>query len=842
MKSSLLMFGLFILWFYMSLPSLLAAVLLFLFLPHSLQAAFPPRTHTNKYLYAYRTSTPPTIDGFLNEEVWQAVRCGATDFVQRSPQPGGAPTVPTEVKILYDDDAIYVGAFLYDVSVDSIMREYSARDAFGFADVFGVYFDTYGDGINAFEFLVTAAGVQIDRRWTANGRDHSWNAPWLSEVQRVGTDWFVEMQIPMSAVRFPKTPIQQWGINFRRDIRRNNEVYYWNEIAPEVNGFVNQFGRLDGITNVKSPVRLSLSPYVSTYYDQYSGDGNDSATKQAQLNGGLDLRYGINDAFTLDMMLVPDFGQVASDNRVLNLSPFEVKFNENRQFFKEGTDLFEKGDFFYSRRIGGQPLLYGEVENHLAEGEEISANPQESKLINATKVSGRTGRGFGLGVFNAVTRSTQARIVHPETGEVREFTTDPLTNYNVVALDQSLKNNSYISLINTQVLRQGHYPDANLTGSVFRLSNRGNRFTVSGRGAVSRRYGSSAEDKFGYTSSLSLAKSSGNLRGSVAHYIESDTYNPNDLGYLRANNEVRSSANVGYNVYRPFWHLLNLYTDLDVSHHRLYQPSVYTRSTVSASVSGTLRSFHSLKFTYQLSPTETYDYFEPRVEGRYVVLPSHYSLAMSFHTDGRHRLAMGSYAGYTGYDSPGQQRFRASISPRFRVNNRLSFAGSTSYSVRLNDVGFAEKQALADHEYRIIFGMRDIITVDNVLNTQYTFNEKMGLSFRMRHYWSEAIYQQFYDLSDQGTFLGSDYQANENRNYNAFNVDMIYRYTFAPASEISVVWKNSVVSDQAEMRGDYFANVNTALDAPSTNSLSIRLLYFIDYSSLKKRLSLGRRI
>ena len=820
----------------MSLKFSVTLLICYFLLTLPLQAADDPPASSTKFLYASRITSPPDIDGSLNEDVWQKTRCGAMDFVQRSPNPGGLPSVPTEVKILYDDDAIYVGAFLYDISADSIMREYSQRDDFGFSDVFGVYFDTYEDGINAFEFLVTAAGVQIDRRWTANGRDESWNAAWLSEVRRVGTDWFVEIQIPMSALRFPKTPIQQWGVNFRRSIRRNNELNYWNEIDPEANGFVNQFGRLDGITNIKSPLRLSVSPYVSTYYDRYSGDPENPASTNTRFNGGMDLRYGINDAFTLDMILVPDFGQVVSDNRVLNLSPFEVKFSENRQFFKEGTDLFEKGDFFYSRRIGGKPLRYDQVEDQLANGEEVVANPQESSLINATKVSGRTASGFGVGVFNALTGTMQARVVNSETGEGRQIVTSPLTNYSVIALDQSLKNNSYVSFVNTNVLRQGEFYDANLTGTVFKLSNRGNRFTVSGRGAVSQKYGFEDSHEYGYTSSLSLAKTSGNLRASITNYIESDTYDPNDLGYLRANNEVRTSANVGYNIYRPFWRLLNLYSDIYASYSRLYSPSTYTRTNLSASVNGTFRSFNSMRLTYEISPTKEYDYFEPRVDGRYVVFPSYYSLGMSFNTDGRNRLAVGTYVGYTDYDFQDQRRLRFSVSPRFRVNNRLSFSASTSYNARLSDVGFAEKQEVAQDEYRIIFGRRNIKTISNILNTKYTFTNKMGLSFRMRHYWSEAAYQEFYNLSDQGTYLSSKYQGNENRNYNAFNVDMVYRYTFAPASEVSVVWKNSIINDADQLRDGYFANVNTMLDAPKSNSISVRILYFIDYSTMVKRL------
>ena len=795
----------------------------------------------SKFLYANRVMSPPKIDGFLNEDVWQKTRCGASNFVQRSPQPGSAPSVPTEVKILYDDHAIYIGAFLYDVAEDSIMREFSQRDDFGFSDVFGVYFDTYEDGINAFEFLVTAAGVQIDRRWTANGTDRSWNAAWLSEVQRVGSDWYVEMEIPMSALRFPKTPVQQWGVNFRRSVRRNNENIYWSEVNPRVNGFVNQFGRLGGIAHVKSPVRLSISPYISTYYDHYPGNADNPESSSTRFNGGMDLRYGINDAFTLDMILVPDFGQVVSDNNVLNLSPFEVQFSENRQFFKEGTDLFEKGDFFYSRRIGGRPLLFGQVGDDLLDEEEVRSNPQESSLINATKVSGRTASGFGMGVLNALTGEMHAQVINTESGKARSVLTSPLTNYNVIALDQSLKNNSYVSLINTNVMRQGSHYDANLTGTAFRLANRGNRYAIFGRGAVSQKYGLEDGDEFGYTSSVSVAKTGGNLRASLTGYVESDTYDPNDLGFLRANNELRASANVGYNLYQPFWKLLSLETDLDVSYRRLYRPSAYTGSDISLSARGTFRSFNALRLRYNVSPTLEYDYFEPRVDGRYAIQPSNQSVSAWFGTDGRNRLAVGTYAGFTKYSFGDQQRFRLSVSPRLRVNNRLSFSLSTSYSTRVNEIGFASKEDLGGEGHRITFGRRNVTTVSNIFNTKYTFNHKMGLSLRMRHYWSEAHYQEFYDLEEEGTLrAGSQYDA-DNRNYNAFNVDMVYRYVFAPASEVSIVWKNSAVIDEVLLREGYLANADAALNTAQFNSVSLRVLYFIDYATVARRLR-GKKI
>ncbi|WPP49521.1 DUF5916 domain-containing protein [Catalinimonas niigatensis] len=791
-----------------------------------------------KDFFATRIQSAPKIDGVLDEEVWQHVLCPASGFTQRSPIPGKTPSAPTEVTVLYDNSSIYIGAILYDVSADSIMREFTSRDYTGFSDAFGVYFDTYDDDINAFEFVVSAAGVQLDQRWTAMGSDKSWNAGWLSAVSIDETNWYLEMEIPLSALRFPKTPIQQWGVNFRRVIRRKNEYNYWNKIDPQVNGFVNQFGRLSGVTNVKSPVRLSVSPYLSAYVDQYSGDTENPASLSKRINGGMDLRYGINDAFTLDMILVPDFGQVVSDNQVLNLSPFEVQFNENRQFFKEGTELFEKGGYFYSRRVGGKPLLYDNVEDLLGENEEILNNPNESSLINATKISGRTRKGLGLGIFNGLTREMHAVIKDTESGEVREVLTDPLTNYNVIAVDQSLKNNSYISFVNNHVLRQGHYYDANLTGTAFRFANKGNLYAVYGRGAVSQKYGfEDGSNEFGHSYSLSLAKTGGNLRTSITNYVENDTFDPNDLGYLSANNEWRTSTNLGYNIYNPFWKFLDLYTDLDIMYARLYKPFVFTGFDVAARISGNLTNFVNFSFNYKIAPTERFDYFEPRVEGRYVIKPSYNQLGFYLRSDNRNRFVIGSSVSYTDFDFEDQQSLYVSLSPSIRINNKLAFSSYVSLSNSQSNIGYAEHV-----ENLITFGKRDINTINNIFNTKYTFNHKMGLTFRMRHYWSVAEYQEFYTLGQEGELLDSDYAENQDRNYNAFNIDMVYTYTFAPASEISIVWKNNIASDENFVRAGYMDNVKTLDNLPQSNSISVRVLYFIDYSMLMKKLSTDKSI
>ncbi|HSN49638.1 MAG TPA: DUF5916 domain-containing protein, partial [Bacteroidales bacterium] len=347
-----------------------------------------------------------SIDGVLDETAWQSASV-ASDFVQRSPFNGKPATHKTEVKVLYDNTGIYVGAMMDDPSPDSILRQVSLRDGSNVnADYFIFVVNPFNDGLNAFCFMVYASDVQSDFRIisTNNQDDITWDAVWQSKTRINKNGWVCEMKIPYSAIRFPKQAEQIWEVNFQRDIRRTRETTTWSRVDNKVQGYVNQSGLLTGIRNIKPPLRLSLMPYVSGYLEQVPGKPDWGFS----YNYGTDLKYGINQSFTLDMTLIPDFGQVPSDDKVYNFSPFEIRYNEKRQFFTEGTEMFDKGGIFYSRRIGTEPINYGSI--HTDSCEIISDNPVQTKLINATKISGRTNKGLGIGLFNAMSANTWATV------------------------------------------------------------------------------------------------------------------------------------------------------------------------------------------------------------------------------------------------------------------------------------------------------------------------------------------------------------------------------------------------------------------------------------------------
>ncbi len=791
-----------------------------------------------RHITALRIEQAPKIDGFLDEEVWQGAEI-ATDFTQGEPNPGEAPSQKTEVRVLYDNEAIYIGAIMYDVSADSIMRQLSNRDDEGNTDIFAVMIDTYNDDQNAYGFVVHPTGVQWDARYSATlGQDVSWDAVWKSEVRIDSTNWYVEMKIPYSAIRFSKEDVQIWGINFGRKIRRFREMDWWNTLNPEIDGLVNQFGQLDGIQGIKSPIRLAFIPYVSSYYENYTDPGAGINSDSYSLNGGMDIKYGINDAFTLDMTLIPDFGQVQSDNLVLNLSPFEVKYDERRPFFMEGTELFNLGGLFYSRRIGGTPDGYDDVEFQLDSGEIISSNPSEVQLINSTKISGRTKRNLGIGMLNAVTARTYAKVKNLN-GDERSILTESLTNYNVFVLDQALKNNSSIGFINTNVTREADAMDANVTGTKLKLRNKKNSINFEAGTAVSQKYFNNPDSvDLGYKYGMNVGKIGGNLQYGVWYFAETDTYDPNDLGFLYNNNSTGAGMYLNYNVYKPYWIILKSWSGLEANYMRLYKPDKFAGFNIATNVGATFRNFMTAGMFINYRPIETHDYFEPRVWGRHYTNPTDFNLGGFFSSDYRKKFALDGNANLRTYDESGRYRLNVSLEPRFRLNDHLSFQYEIESSNFINDIGWVA----IDSVDNILFGKRDLITITNELEADYIFTNRMGLSLRVRHYWSTAKYKDFFVLDNSGYLIDSDYSGSDsvgislhNVNFNAFNIDLVYTWVFAPGSEIKIVWKNSILHRGSEIASDYFKNFEALGKLPQTNSFSIKILYYLDYLSLRRK-------
>lgn len=809
-----------------------------------------------KTLTAHRVTIPPLIDGLLNDSSWLLIPV-ATDFIQNEPTPGIPSFLKTEVRIVYDNSAIYIGAMMYDSSPDSVLKELSPRDG-GFvnADMFGILLDTYNDDLNGFVFNVSASGVQTDLKFSDGGdnEDLNWNAVWESKTKILHNGWIAEIKIPYSAIRFPNKKEQDWGIQFMRVVRRNREISFWTDVKPTETNFIKQSGKLTGIHEITSPVRLSFSPYISSGIDHYPYNIPGKKNYSNWVKGGLDLKYGINDAFTLDMTLVPDFGQVQADNKILNLSPFEVRYEEHRPFFTEGTELFNKDGLFYSRRIGAEPSGYYKADLTVDEGGELGPNetpkknPSETQLINATKISGRNTNGLAMGFFNAVTKNTYAVVKDTVTGKRRKILTDPITNFNIIALNQTLKNGSYIGLLNTNVFRVNGDRNANVTDGNFRLVNRKNTYSLTGNAVLSQIFtptssANVSKNLLGHKYFISFEKIHGNFQFEVAQNVESDTYDPNDIGFLESNNEVSNIAELKYNIFNPFWKILKTENQLGVVHSSLYSPFVFTDLKIYTNNIIVWKNYLATGMGFNLNPIDSKDYFEPRIVGKYFVNQPRGGAFFWFSSDYRKRIAIDGHLGYGTWLEKNQgdyaQNYSFSLGPRLRVNDQMLIQLGYDYSFTQFDLGWVDivPIGLWSEKTGSIFGKRNILTIKNHLSASYIFSNKMYLSLLAYHNWTKVKYLDYYSLLDDGMLQADTYAGSGDNNYNAFNLDLTYSWEFAPGSTLSIAWKNILEETENKiLEKNYFKDFRLTTQIPQYNSISVKVLFYLDYQNLKKKI------
>lgn len=791
---------------------------------------------------AVKISQPIKIDGNLDDAAWKGIEATG-DFITSSPTFGKPSTEKTTVKIAYDNTAVYVGAYLY-AKPSAIRKQLTARDVISMQDVdyFVVGFDTYHDHQNAFVFRITSAGVQGDARESQNGAgsgvvfDATWDAVWESKTSIKSDGWVVELKIPFSAIRFAKKDIQDWGINFARFIRTNNENSIWSPVDPNISGDINQWGTWTGLKNISPPTRLSFLPYLSGGV-RVSPTQNGNVTEFLK-SGGMDVKYGLNESFTLDMTLVPDFAQVQSDNVYLNLSPFQVKFEEYRPFFTEGTELFNKAGLFYSRRIGAAPggssavlSTYGMDPDY-----KIIKNPGITRLYNATKFSGRTKKNLGIGIFNALSAPMHARIEQLSTGKDSSILTEPFTNYNIIVLDQALKNRSSISFTNTNVLRQGNSRNANVSSLDISMFNKKNMYNYTFTGKFSTIWGK--KDNYnGFTTVGSFGKVSGLIQYRATVGVESDRYDPNDLGFLFNNNSVEYDLAASYNKNRPTRRFLNHSYSVSLHNTYLYKPFNWASFQVNAKAFFLFKNFWDISIGFQSSPTWNKDYFlnSSSYTGYFLRRTPYYYLGISGSSDSRKKLFFNWTLGGAESPLPRDPYWNTILGLRYRFSNKFQVSGSYSLEQDRGNWGWS---FMNNPDGSPIVARRDVKRNTALVNAQYNFNARMNLSVRVRHYWSILQNTNFYNLKTDGYWNEVPFIAGKDVNFNTFNLDLFYTWDFLPGSRLTIAWKNALggnVSIDPYTNTRYFRNLGKVIDNPHSNELTLKLVYYLDYLKLKRQ-------
>lgn len=406
---------------------------------------------------AARIKSAIKLDGRLDEAAW-ASATPATEFIQTEPNEGQPATEGTEVRFVFDDDALYIGARMHALH-GPVRTRLARRDAFvEGSDFLYIMLDSHHDHLAAYQFSVNPSGVKRDELNNNTGRpDDSWDAVWDLETSVDDKGWTAELRIPFSQLRFSESAEQVWGIQIQRRVVRNQEVSVLAFTPKRERGGVARFGHLVGLRDLRRGRPLEVLPYTVARAEFANVDASNPFRSESEsfAGAGLDLKYRLTSSLTLDGTFNPDFGQVELDPAVVNLSAFETSFQEKRPFFVEGGDIFRFGDqgfgdtrLFYTRRIGRAP------QGSMPAGTAYSDRPDASTILTAVKLSGRTANGWNIGVLEALTDRESAEYVLGD--EQRGFQiVEPYTNYLVARAKKNLRGGqSTIGLLGTSVNRK----------------------------------------------------------------------------------------------------------------------------------------------------------------------------------------------------------------------------------------------------------------------------------------------------------------------------------------------------------------------------------------------------
>ena len=529
----------------------------------------------------------PKIDGKLDENIWLNGEWEGS-FTQSRPVNGASPSYPTKVKIFYDAANIYIGMVCHDPEPENIQVFFNKRDEWS-GDVAGVAFDSYFDKRTAFEFNMTAAGQKIDARHKGNNRtDRNWNAIWDGATAINDSSWTIEMRIPLNQLRYINhvEGERTWGMHIWRYVGRLQEESQWQLIPRNPAEFVDNFGEVKGLENIRPGRQLEFTPYLSVGAKPSYANENPYINKTTlEPNIGFDAKAGISSNLTLNLTVNPDFGQVEADPSNLNLSTAEVRFAEKRPFFLEGTEIFDfdidNGDFLYTRRIGSK----SGVKPTDIEDEDYIEMPTNTTILSAAKLTGRTPTGWSVGVLGSVTDKENA-IIHNEHGKHKQQAS-PKSNYLSSRVKKEINNANtiiggalnYVERdLNTSLITEKRLKQAITGGVDFKQYWNNKNYFVTVRFAGSKITGSTdvitaiqnshvhrfqrpdashvnvdtnAKNMLGSHGSFSIGKRGGRWQYGFKGFYLSPKMNMNDLGFHRESDKIDQSTWVSYRIDAP---------------------------------------------------------------------------------------------------------------------------------------------------------------------------------------------------------------------------------------------------------------------------------------------------
>jgi hypothetical protein len=766
------------------------------------------------------------VDGRLDERAWGDV-APVSDFVQKEPVEGGAPTDRMEVRFAYDDNALYVGARMF--SSEPIQSPLGRRDDGDQAEHFLVSLDTYLDRRTSSSFGVTASGVRLDEYFA---RDEEWagesgyDPVWQARTAVDAMGWTAELWIPFSQLRFNDRPAQVWGLNVQRWVPTRNEEVYWSLVRRTEEGWASRFGDLHGISGIRPSRRLELLPYVASSShlvgereagDPFSGGAN------LERRIGMDAKVGLGSNLTLEATVNPDFGQVEADPAEVNLSAFETFFDERRPFFTEGAELLtgNVNNFFYSRRIGAPPA--GDADGDFVE------TPSTSTILGAAKLTGRLASGTSIGMLGAVTDDEYARTFTAPSlfGRTRVA---PTTTYGVARLQQEFgPPGSTIGIMATGMHRnlEENGPLASRltsnaltlsTDSVMRLRDgdyelqwaTGMSYIGGAAGAIDRAQRASARylqrpdagyvaydptrtSMTGMRSSASLERRNGRHWGwEASTTIESPEFETNDIGRLTAADGVQLNGEIEYQETVPgrWW---REYSFVLASGNEWNWGRDRQARETEATFNVTWPNFwqSSLQAAYFGRAQD----MRLTRGGPLMQTPRAWGVGLEVET-GDGSQTQGDFSTEYRRDEDGGLAFNVEGGVEMRPGPQWMLTISPGYEREVNTQQFVTALAgggPATFGGRYIFGNIDRSTYSTELRVNYTFKPDLTLDFYGEPFAASGTYLRFGELAAAGTraLLPVDPATLRNRDFNvqSFRSNLVLRWEYRPGSTLYLVWQ-----------------------------------------------------
>ncbi len=737
-----------------------------------------PQTKT---VTAVRVNSPVRIDGVLDEPAW-AEAVPATGFTQREPDEGKPATESTEVRVLYDGEALYVGFIAYDARPDSIVGRLIRRDQWSESDQLSVQVDSHHDHRTGYGFEINAAGVQRDQHlYNDTWDDRHWDAVWQSATKITKEGWIAEFRIPYTCLRFPEQDPQIWGIYFARYISRKKEFSIWNFFPESEGGWVSNFGHLLGIEGIRPARHFEVLPYlVSSGNLERANRGNPDG-RDLYKNIGIDVKCGLTSNITLDATLNPDFGQVEADRAVLNLSTFEIHYPEKRPFFMEGASIFRTPiQLFYSRRIGRPPSQSPDVPEGGYELEKVTA----TTILAAAKVTGKTQGGTSIGFLDAVTQEEKVTVA--DSLEFRSSqVVEPATNYSVLRLQQDVFEKSSVGMMATAANRERENPA--YTGGVdWDLHLFDNNYSFRGQIA-----GSQTGPRYnGWGGEFSFGKQAGkHFRGSTGYDFETRKFEINDLGYLRRSDRHGGYTWLQYRTGKELWITRRMYNNFNIWYGWNFDGDDLGKG-FSFNNDMELRN-HWWAGGWGGYAFKRFDDRETQ-EGPLVTIPAQLWYGIWLSTDSRKWIQVNGWCGSED-DRDGTRGFFGTwISVKPRSNIELSL--NSEYSQSRNVSRWVAVDTTQTDERVDIFGELDTRQLDLTTRGTIMFTRDLSLQFYSQVFLASGDYSNLKRLLSSDRFgpLGDiTYDENPDFDSESFHSNILLRWEYHPGSTFFFVWTQS---------------------------------------------------